>query len=109
MGTAKDKHDTSACPQRFFCHLSSLIFGFFYQCAFQPLWSGKKTENITDIRSLTIGFLLLQYSVLFTVTVDPYICFDSFLFLDLYVLGDDALIGKGSFMQSKHICVLIHS
>ena len=30
------------------------------------------------------------------------------LYLDLYVLGDDALISKGSFMQSKYICVLIH-
>ena len=28
--------------------------------------------------------------------------------LDLYVLGDGALISKGSFMQTKHLCVLIH-
>ena len=26
---------------------------------------------------------------------------------DLYVLGDDVLICKGSFMQTKHLCVLI--
>ena len=38
----------------------------------------------------------------------PYLCFISFLYLDLYVLGDDALIIKGSFMQTKHLCVLIH-
>ena len=25
-----------------------------------------------------------------------------------YVLGDDALISKGSFMQTKYLCVLIH-
>ena len=25
-----------------------------------------------------------------------------------YVLGDDALISYGSFMQTKHLCVLIH-
>ena len=31
-----------------------------------------------------------------------------FLYLDLYVLGDDAWISKGSFMQTKHLCVLIH-
>ena len=35
---------------------------------------------------LFVGFLLLWYSVLFTVD------FISFLYLDLYVLGDDALI-----------------
>ena len=27
---------------------------------------------------------------------------------DLYVLGDIALISKGSFMQTKYLCVLIH-
>ena len=27
--------------------------------------------------------------------------------LDLYFLGDDALISKGSFMQPKYLCVLI--
>ena len=34
--------------------------------------------------------------------------FISFLYFDLYVLGDDALISYGSFMQTKHLCVLIH-
>ena len=33
---------------------------------------------------------------------------DEMIYLDLYVLGDDALISKGSFMQTKHLCVLIH-
>ena len=40
--------------------------------------------------------------------LSPYLCFISFLYLDLYVLGDDALISWGSFMQTKHLCVLIH-
>ena len=31
-----------------------------------------------------------------------------FLYLDLYVLGDDALISYGSFMQIKHLYFLIH-
>ena len=44
----------------------------------------------------------------FYLLLSPYLCFISFLYLDLYVLGDDALISKGSFMQIKHICVLIH-
>ena len=36
------------------------------------------------------GFLLLRYSVLFI--VEPLSLFISFLFLDLYVLGDDTVI-----------------
>ena len=42
-------------------------------------------------RDLPVGFhllLLLQFYLL----LNPYICFISFLYLDLYVLGDDALI-----------------
>ena len=39
--------------------------------------------------------------------LSPYICFISLLYLDLYVLGDYALISYGSFMQIKHLCVLI--
>ena len=30
------------------------------------------------------------------------------MYLDLYVLEDDSWISKGSFMQTKHLCVLIH-
>ena len=44
----------------------------------------------------------------FYLLLSPYLCFISFLYLDLYVLGDDALISKGSFMQTKYLCVLIH-
>ena len=40
--------------------------------------------------------------------LSPYLCFISLLYLDLYVLGDDALISLGSFMQTKYLCVLIH-
>ena len=32
----------------------------------------------------------------------------SFLYLDLYVLGDDAMINWGSFMQTNLLYVLIH-
>ena len=39
---------------------------------------------------LPVGFHLLRYSVL--LLLSPYICFISLLYLDLYVLGDDALI-----------------
>ena len=45
---------------------------------------------VGPLRSLPVGFLLLQYSVL--LLLSPYLCFISLLYLDLYVLGDDALI-----------------
>ena len=38
----------------------------------------------------------------------PYLCLISFLYLDLYVLRDDTLISKVSFMQTIYLCVLIH-
>ena len=44
----------------------------------------------------------------FNLLLSPYPCFISLLYLVLYVLGDDALISKGSFMQTKYLCVLIH-
>ena len=46
--------------------------------------------------------------VQFNLLLSPYPCFISLLYLDLYVLGDDALISQGSFMQAKYLCVLIH-
>ena len=39
----------------------------------------------------------------FDLLLRSYLCFISFLYLDLYVLGDDALICEGSFMQTKHL------
>ena len=44
----------------------------------------------------------------FDLLLSPYLCFISLLYLDLYVLGDDALISKGYFMQTEYLCVLIH-
>ena len=38
-----------------------------------------------------------------------YLCFIFFLCIDLYLLGDDASISKGSFIRIKHIFVLIHT
>ena len=34
--------------------------------------------------------------------------FIPFLYRHLYILGDGALISQGSFMQTKHQCVLIY-
>ena len=46
--------------------------------------------------------------VQFYLLLSPYLCFISFLYLDLYVLRDDASISLGSFKQTKHLCVLIY-
>ena len=46
----------------------------------------------------------IQFYLLFS----PYLCVISLLYLDLYVLGDDALISYGPFMQTKYPCVLFH-
>ena len=42
-------------------------------------------------RGLPVGFLLLR-NLMFNLLLSPYPCFISLLYLDLYVLGDDALI-----------------
>ena len=48
------------------------------------------------------------YGIQFYLLLSPYLCFISLLYLYLYVLGYDALISLGSFMQTKYLCVLIH-
>ena len=58
-----------------------------------------------------IGVYLLDFfcsGIQFNLLLSPYPCFISLLYLDLYVLGDDAWISEGSFMQTKYLCVLIH-
>ena len=43
----------------------------------------------------TTGVCLLDFfcsGIQFYLLLNPYLCFISFLYLDLYVLGDDALI-----------------
>ena len=42
------------------------------------------------------------------VLLSPYHGFVSFLCLDLYVLGVDALISWGSFVRARRLCVLVH-
>ena len=57
------------------------------------------------------GVYLLDFfctGIQFYLLLSHYLRFISLLYLDLYVLGDDALISKGSFMQTKYPCVLIH-
>ena len=57
------------------------------------------------------GVYLLDFfcsGIQFNLLLSPYPCFISLLCLDLYVLGDDALMGWGSFMRAGCLCVLIH-
>ena len=57
------------------------------------------------------GVYLLDFfcsGIQFNLLLSPYPCLISLLYLDLYVLADDALISKGSFMHTKYLCVLIH-
>ena len=57
------------------------------------------------------GVYLLDFfcsGIQFYLLLSPYLCFTSLLYLDLYVLGDDALISYGSFLQTKYLCVMIH-
>ena len=58
----------------------------------------------TRVYLLDFFFSDIQFFLLLSL----YFCFISLLNLDLYVLGDDALISKGSFMQTKYLCVLIY-
>ena len=60
------------------------------------LWSGPPGS--------TVGFLL-RYSVVYT--VESLSLLYLFLYIALYVLGDDTLISYGSFKQTKHLFVLI--
>ena len=43
------------------------------------------------------------FGIQFYLLLSPYLCLISLLYLDLYVLGDDALINKGSFMQTIYL------
>ena len=57
------------------------------------------------------GVYLLNFlcsGIQFYLLLSPYLCFISLLFLDLYVLGDDALITYRPFMQTKYLYVLVH-
>ena len=46
--------------------------------------------------------------VQFCLMLCPCLCFVSFLYLDLYVMGDGALVVWGSLVRAWHLCVLIH-
>ena len=57
-------------------------------------------------QGLPVGFFCLVFSFIYFLS--PYFWVISFLYLHLYVIGDDALISYGFFMPTKHLCVVIH-
>ena len=59
--------------------------------------------RLTGVYLLDFFFSSFQFYLL----LSPYLCFISLLYLDLYVLGDDALISHG-FLCKPNICVSIH-
>ena len=58
--------------------------------------SKQRTSNFTrEIQLTTTGVYMLDFfcsGIQFYLLLSPYLCFISLLYLDLYVLGDDALI-----------------
>ena len=60
------------------------------------------------VRPTSVCLLDILCSVIqFYLLLSSYLCFISYLYLDLYVLGNDALLSQGSFMQTKYQCVLV--
>ena len=71
--------------------LSSLFDGSDLKTYLLMRWWGADALAVCQAhQGLPVGFLLLWYSVLFT--VESLSLLISLLYLDLYVLGDDALI-----------------
>ena len=61
----------------------------------------------THLLFLTVLFLLLRNQLY--ILLSPYLYFIPFLYLDIFfLLEDDTLISKGSFMRTKQLFVLNH-
>ena len=58
------------------------------------------------------GVCLLDFfcsGIQFYLLLSPYLCFISLLYFDLYVLGDDALVGWGVFHANQiYMCLDTH-
>ena len=80
-------------------------FAFLFNCTQQDLASDSMTvpnSRLKDVRDLMLwlfvgptGVYLLDFfcsGIQFYLLLSSYLCFISFLYLDIYVLGDDALI-----------------
>ena len=70
---------------------------------------GLGPDVLSVVGPTRVSFLDFFYSgIQLYIPLSPYLCFISFLYLDLYLLGDDTSISYGSFVRTKHIFVLIH-
>ena len=66
-------------------------------------WFGPDSVSVVRLTGVELLDLFCS-GIQFYVLLSPNI---SLLYLDLYVLGNGSWISKGSFMQTKHLCVLI--
>ena len=74
------------------CKIDIVIFGRFLRCNFVMVLH---TSGWTMFKLTSMRFDLLDFfcsGIQFNLLLSPYPCFISLLYLDLYVLGDDALI-----------------
>ena len=60
---------------------------------------------LPDLNCLLLDFFCSGNQLV--VLLSLYLCFISFLHLELYVLGDDTAMNYGYFMRTKHLCVLV--
>ena len=66
--------------------------------------------HVVSVVGAHLGLTVVVFysSIQLYILLSPYLCFISFLYLDLYLIGDDTSISWGSFMRTKHLFVLIH-
>ena len=88
--------------ESFSLHLSSRcnIFSFFASFIILIL-NTKQYKKVFDTDVYLLDFFCSR--IQFYILLSPYLCFISFLYLDLYVLGNDAWIRKESFMPTKQL------
>ena len=64
------------------------------------MWPGPPGGQLLDFFNSSIELYVL---------LNPYLRFITFLYLNVYVLGDDISMSSESFIQIKHLFVLIHT
>ena len=70
---------------------------------------GQGPEVVSVVEPTDTHLLDFLYSgIQLYILLGPYLCFISFLYLDLYLLGYDPSISQGYFMRTKHLFFLIH-
>ena len=80
--------------------------GFTCWISFDPVFSFMYCLVLIFALSPFYILIYMCSGIQFYVLLIPYLCFISFLYLDLYVLGDDDKLGV--FHANQNLCVLIH-